>query len=328
MTMTLPEGLTMRPPTMDDLKIVHEFYLAHDLEVYGEEDMTLTDLHMYWTAPTHDLARDQRLVFDQSGQLLANLYLDQEQHAKFFIDVLVRTTYRDVRLGNALLQLGEVWARERMVQAEPRVRITLNARASSNDQGALERYARMGMQEIRRFWEMAIELNETPSAPEWPEGVVLRPFVRERDARAVFETMDTAFQDHWGHMSGNFEAWQHRKFDRANFDASLWFIAWEGHQVAGSALCTRDNHNGGWINTLGVLRPWRRQGLGLALLRHAFCEFYRRGLRKASLGVDSQNLTGATRLYKQAGMTIQRENIIFEKELRAGVELSTRELAN
>ncbi|MGH2509753.1 MAG: GNAT family N-acetyltransferase [Ktedonobacteraceae bacterium] len=320
----LSEGLIMRPPTMDDLKIVHELYLAHDLNLYGEEDMTLEDLRLYWTAPTHDLGRDQRLIFDQAGQLLACLYMEQRSHAKFFVDVIVRPGYSDPRPGDALFELGEIWAREQMVQAEPGVRVTLNTSASANNRDLLERCARMGLQENRRYWRMAIDLHEAPTEPTWPEGVTLRPFVPERDARAVFEMIETAFSDHWGHLPRSFDEWRQRKIERADFDAALWLIAYHGDQIVGGSLCSTGTQN--WVETLGTLRAWRRKGLGLALLYHSFGEFYRRGKRQVVLGVDSQNLTGATRLYKRAGMYVKRENISFEKELRAGVELSTQVL--
>src|SRR5437016_14577840 len=72
---------------------------------------------------------------------------------------------------------------------------------------------------------------------------------------------------------------------------------------------------------------FRSKGLGMALLRQSFVEFYRRGSRKARLGVDSQNLSGATRLYERAGMHKAHESYNYEKELRAGVELSIQALA-
>ena len=78
------------------------------------------------------------------------------------------------------------------------------------------------------------------------------------------------------------------------------------------------------MGLLAVLRAYRKQGLGLALLRHSFGEFYRRGNRAVGLGVDAQNLTGALRLYEQAGMRVCRKNNTYEKELRPGVELSTQ----
>jgi mycothiol synthase len=48
------------------------------------------------------------------------------------------------------------------------------------------------------------------------------------------------------------------------------------------------------------------------------------GLKVIDFGVNSQNLTGATRLYERAGMHVARQYITYEKELRAGIELSTR----
>ena len=67
---------------------------------------------------------------------------------------------------------------------------------------------------------------------------------------------------------------------------------------------------------LGVRRPWRRRGLGRALLLHAFGEFRARGKRGAGLGVDGLNPTGAVRLYEQAGMHVARRFDQYAKPLR------------
>ncbi len=115
---------------------------------------------------------------------------------------------------------------------------------------------------------------------------------------------------------------------RETFDPTLWFLAFEGEQIAGGALCNDEvDMDLGWVGQLAVLRPWRRKGVGLALLLHAFGEFYKRGRRKVGLGVDSQNLTGAVRLYERAGMHAARQYISYQKELRAGKELSTQTIA-
>ena len=74
------------------------------------------------------------------------------------------------------------------------------------------------------------------------------------------------------------------------------------------------------MSSLGVRRPWRKRGLGLALLQHSFGEFYRRGIRVINLGVDAGSPTGATRLYKKAGMRVAAEYVAYEKELRPGRE--------
>lgn len=83
---------------------------------------------------------------------------------------------------------------------------------------------------------------------------------------------------------------------------------------------TRSSHRSGdptwgWVGTLGVRRPWRRRGLGLALLQHAFGEFRRRGMSRAGLDVDAENTTGAVALYEHAGMHVERRRDTFEKAL-------------
>ena len=105
-------------------------------------------------------------------------------------------------------------------------------------------------------------------------------------------------------------------------------IAWDGRsaQIAGFSQ-NRYRMGIGWIGTLGVRRPWRKRGLGLALLRHAFNEFYRRGKHKVGLGVDAQNLTGALRLYESAGMHVDQASDRYEKELRPGTEISVQFLS-
>jgi mycothiol synthase len=166
---------------------------------------------------------------------------------------------------------------------------------------------------------MEIELNEAPRTPVWPDGIELRPFVLQAQNQGVFEAHEEAFSDHWGHTPGTFERWQHHMTGREDFDPSLWFIAWDARfaQIAGYSLC-RYRMGIGWVGTLGVRRAWRKRGLGEALLLHSFGEFYKRGTKTIGLGVDAENPTGATRLYKKAGMHIAAEYVIYEKELRPG----------
>jgi len=44
-------------------------------------------------------------------------------------------------------------------------------------------------------------------------------------------------------------------------------------------------------------------------------ELFRRGYPRVTLGVDTENATGALRLYEQAGMKPYRQHTVFEKVL-------------
>src|SRR5437762_9396458 len=85
----------------------------------------------------------------------------------------------------------------------------------------------------------------------------------------------------------------------------------EPGKIAGFCICevmnTRNKRNGrldGWIDILGTIRDWRKKGLGRALLLHGLHSLRSAGLETAMLGVDSESLTGATRLYESVGFRI------------------------
>lgn len=312
----LPESLTVRPAGLDDVSMIYGLLQSYECALYGYTDKFLAYVQATYSSPTLDLAEESRLVFDRAGQLVGSMLLEQSMYASFSVTVCVFPPEPGSHLDDYLLSLAESRARVLMVQAQPDAQVTLNSWVSSIDQESLRCYERAGFQEVRRNWRMEIELGELPASPIWPEGVELRPFVPERDDRAVFEMIERAFQDHWGHTPEDFAEWRYWAIEQADFDPSLYLIAWAGNQPVGAALC----HAGpiGWVNSLAVARVWRGRGVGLALLQHAFGEFSRRGLRRAGLAVDSQNPTGATRLYQRAGMRKTREYLDMKKEIYTG----------
>jgi mycothiol synthase len=321
---TLPQGFRVRRPTMDDVKPVHHVIELNDLAEYGGQQITLEDMQSLWTMPAFHLDSNAWVVEDAEGRVVAYADVEEQQHARLFTFVRVHPDYQGRGIGEYLYGLVEEWAEQQIPLAAPGARVALGTFAGPSET-TRRLIESQGFREIRRSWRMEIDLEEEPPAPEWPEGITMRTFVPGQDEWATFKTVDTAFEDHFGHMPGNFEQWKHWMIEHPGFDPTLYFLAFDGEQMAGCSLC-RYELGDGWVNTLAVLRPWRKRGLGMALLLHSFGEFYRRGKRKVGLGVDSQNLTGATRLYKRAGMHVAREHIAYEKELRAGIELSTQAL--
>jgi ribosomal protein S18 acetylase RimI-like enzyme len=99
-------------------------------------------------------------------------------------------------------------------------------------------------------------------------------------------------------------------------------VAWDGDQVAGVSMnWIEDEENArvgvdaGWLGNVSVRRPWRRRGVGRALLLHAFRELHARGAERVGLGVDAQNPSGATRLYESVGMAVEADHATFAKPL-------------
>ena len=313
----------VRPPTMNDLEAVHALLEVCDIAEYGVPDITLEDLRTLWLGPTFNMATDAWMVIAPGDRLISYADVEHRQHVRIYTLVRVLPEYAGQGIEEYLLQLAEDWAQGQIPLAKPGVRMTLFSWTSNLNDAMQQSILRVGFTEVRRSWRMEIEMSEAPFAPEWPDHVTVRTFIPGQDDRTAYAAVDEAFQDHWGHMEGNFDEWKHWTIERENFDPSLWYLAFEGDEIAGASLCTYQMDDG-WVDTLAVRRPWRRKGLGMALLLHSFGEFSRRGKYKVGLGVDSQNLTGATRLYERAGMHVARLYISYEKELRAGIEPSTQ----
>jgi mycothiol synthase len=170
---------------------------------------------------------------------------------------------------------------------------------------------------VRHSFRMAISLEGDLPSPEWPEGIRVETLGNEQEA-AVHAAHQEAFADHWEHKHEPVAEWRKWLIENPGFDPSLWFIAWDGGETTGVSLC-RTHASGdpghGFVSVLAVRRPWRRRGLGTALLQHSFLEMRRRGMIKASLGVDGENTTGALHLYEQAGMEVDRRYDCYGKEL-------------
>ncbi len=182
-----------------------------------------------------------------------------------------------------------------------------------------------GMNICRVQWWMEIDFNSPPPEPECPSGIVMRSVSPDEDLRPILKVVREAWQDHWGYEERPFEehyaSWM-SDWNEGNFDRSLWFLAMDGDIITGFSLCKPHFANDevlGWVSTLGVIRSYRKQGLGMALLLHSFSELYQRGKARVGLGVDAGSLTGATRLYQRAGMHVVTQAEVYEKELRPGV---------
>jgi ribosomal protein S18 acetylase RimI-like enzyme len=128
------------------------------------------------------------------------------------------------------------------------------------------------------------------------------------------EVIEEAFAEEWGRPERSFEDWQQTVFAQESFDPTLSFLVREGDEVVAAESCAQ-RFGMGWIASIGVRKPWRRRGLGRALLLHAFAELFERGERRIGLGVDAENPTGATGLYERVGMRVAWQADTYEKAL-------------
>jgi mycothiol synthase len=325
MTDTFPKELTVRAAATGDLEAVANLISTCDIAEHGEPDYTLEDLRVDWQNPELNLKTDTWVVATPGGRVVGYGAMFNRENVRLYVDAYVNPEFCGQGIGTYLARTGEARARQQVPEAPPGVRVSLFNPISNGNHAARALLEREGYTVARHFWRMHIDMDQAPPAAEWPAGISVRTFIPGQDDRAAFEAMQEAFRDHWGHVPWRFETWRQLMIKREDFDPSLWFLAMDGDEIAGGSLCFSYSREG-WVDELGVRRPWRRQGLGLALLHHSFGEFYRRGQHRVALGVDSQSTTGATRLYQRAGMHIARQYDSYQKELRPGKDPVAQEM--
>jgi len=303
MSSSPPDGFTVRPVTPADAPSVNALVVAADEAVQGWSDSTEADLTEWWREV--ELGPDSWVIEDDASPIAYGVLYPHGEIAD--LDCYVHPDRKGRGLGTWLLARGEERARERGL---PKA----HAWALAPDEDARRLFELRGFSEVRRYYRMLIDMDAAPAEAEWPEGFRVDTLSLE-DAKAFYDAVNEAFADEWNWVSQPFERWLELRVHAPDVDLSLWFIVREGDEIA--AVLRGDAHrfDSGWVGVIGVRKPWRKRGLGLALLQHAFGEFYRRGETRVALGVDAENSTGATRLYERAGMRVASEAVTFEKEL-------------
>lgn len=329
------QGLHVRPAGFRDLQVVVPMLNRSSQAMFGASEFELARYHAKWRAPDLDLERDTRLVLtdDEEPVGLIEVWSMSNPAVHLSVQGRVDPGWEGHGIGRAML----TWARQRALASAEQVpnglRVSLRCNVPAGYEPAVRLMTSFGMSPVRSSWDMVLDLDHELATPVWPGRIKLRPFRFPEDSRMVYAADQAVFQDHWGFIPEEDESgyyrWRHHVFEHRQFDPSLWFLAMDGERLAGLVLCRPRaalDPEMGWVSDLGVLPEWRRRGLGLALLQHAFCVFKSRGMRRVGLGVDSQNVTGATHLYRKAGMRIAQEKTLFELEIRDGEELQTEQV--
>lgn len=332
----LPENFAARPAAMDDVEAVADLLAACSIELIGSPQLGVNEVRTDWQRPGFNLETDTLVVLAPDGQIVGySAVWDNAPHVCISVDGSARPAYRGQGVGTVLCQWAEDRARQSVPKAPEATRVALRQEKLSTDETARVLLSGQGYRSVRYELCMLIEMDGPPPAPAVPEGIFIRPFVREREFRSVVMTLREVFSDHWGYVERPFEDefqdWMHYLDKAPDSDPSLWFVAVDCNggkdEIVGTSLChpkLAEDPDKSLVFGLGVKRPWRRQGIALALLSHCFGALYRRGKRKVTLDVDAQSLTGATRLYEKAGMREYRQYVTYEKELRSGRDLSTQ----
>lgn len=308
----LPAGYTMRPARLDDAQATADLINACELLDLGAPNTSAHALRRIWKSPDH-APNDSLLVAAPDARLVAALNRFPEGEHLVEFQGYVHPEARGQGIGTALLRLVETEASAR-AQA---VRLTTDV--WSVNIGGRRLLESHGYALVRRWERMLIEMSAPPEPPSLPAGVTIRAFVPGQDDRAFAEAMEEAQADEWGHTPLTWEQWRYYHIESiSDLDPTLYFVAEEGGQIIGGALCSWERPGEpavGHVRYLAVRRPWRGRGVGMALVLTVCSIFYARGKPRVGLGVDADSPTHANALYHRAGMRAISTTCIYEKTL-------------
>ena len=301
--------MTLRPPRDDEFDAMLELMNAHQLAAFGEADATADDLRTWLTSPSVEIERDIR-VLERDGRLIG--YADVDADARGSAALVVRRQGRT----RTPTRTRSCRSSSRGWTSAPR-RAGCGCGPRSTTRGSSTRSPRSASRPSGTPTGWRSTSPATSREPAWPEGISVRT-ATEDDHRRVYEAVIEVWQDTNDPLDETFEEWAHWHVERAVVRPRALVPRLRGRRArrlldlpAGPV-----DPNAGYVGMLGVRRPWRRQGLGEALLLHSFAEFRRRGYTRGTLGVDASSVTGATRLYERAGMSVYRDTVFLERPVQ------------
>ena len=323
---TIP-GLTFRSfggegdfPAM--VEIINASNVADDLEGLDTVEGVANDFaHL----SNCDLARDM-LMAEADGRLIGfarvSWWVNDVGERIYGLNGQVHPDWRGKGVGRAMLHWQERRVKEIAAThsaAEPRY---LQAFAMDGSQRRLALLKSEGYAPIRfGFMMVRPNLDDLPEMA-LPEGLEVRPVLPEH-RRLIWEALEEAFRDHWGHRASTEEEYQ-GFLNWPDSQPQLWQVAWdiETNQVAGMVLNTifenenqRFNMKRGWTDPICVRRPWRRRGLARALIIRSLRLLKEQGMTEAALGVDAENPNKALHLYESCGYWPVKRSFTLRKNL-------------
>jgi mycothiol synthase len=270
-----------------------------------------------------DPARDAFLV-EVDGALVATAeseWVDTTDGLREFrMGAMVNPAWRRRGIGTWLQHMLEEHTGGLAARYPSERPVVLGTWAADSETERIALVKRFGFEPVRYFFDMVRPSLDDIEEPVLPDGLDIRP-VNAGQLKQLWDADVEAFLDHWGGFDGSDERFEQWKTD-PKFDPSLFVLAWDGDEIAGGvtneiseAENLAFNRKRGWLHSVFVRRPWRRRGLGRAIVLRSLQVFRGVGMTSAGLGVDADNPTGALGLYTGTGFEVEMRFTAYRKPM-------------
>jgi mycothiol synthase len=226
----------------------------------------------------------------------------------------VHPRLRGAGIGRALLDWQLARGRQLHVERHPEVpaKLTVPVPGAMTTLEGLVR--RAGFSAERWYRQMQRPLTDLPDAPR-VTGIDVVPFDWSRDDE-VRRAHNIAFVEHHGSSEQDPESWRAMFTGERSFRPDLSVLAVEDDAVVGYALVyvyqaetQATGYRQAHLGQIGVLPAGRGRGVATTLIVEAMRKAADADCATAALDVDSDNVTGALRLYEGLGFVTTRTRV-------------------
>jgi mycothiol synthase len=320
----VPQGLLARPLTAEDLAALSGLQeIAEKVDDTGEH-WSPEDLAEYWLNDLIDLAQDSVAVLTAEGALVgwATAFALPEFRDAYRVDLegAVHPEWRGRGVGRALLGWQLARGAEMHADRHPEAPAKLTVAAHTTMPSLEAMLRRAGLTPERWYFLMERPLTDLPQVAE-PAGVELVPYARDRDDE-VRRTHNASFTEHHGSAARDAQTWKTFFTGARSFRPDLSVLALADGGVVGYVLAyvvEADTLATGVPETvlgqIGVLPAARGKGIAKATIGAALRAAAAAGCERAGLQVDSENVTGALRLYEGLGFSRRRTQLSWSLPL-------------
>ena len=307
--MQAPDGYSARPATRADAEAITQMFIEQETLLNEVPESTVEDLYDDWSGSDVDIEKDTITVWD--GEQVAGYAGVAKVTPPDIYSAYggVRPSHWGRGIGTFLVE-----AMERRVVEKAGGPAAIRQWVDAYDKNAIALLESRGYGFVRRFWRMDLSLEGDLVEPKDVEGVVLRPFVKGQDEHTAHDVLQASFQQHWGYTPKSYDETKEARWEADWFRADLSLVAEAEGSLVGICI-NGQRFDEGYVEDLGVLPGWRGKGIAEALLRRSFQIFRDLDMKKASLNVDSDNSTGAMRLYERVGMQTGSSYDVYELRL-------------
>ena len=313
----------VRAVTMSDVPALHALVERVNVATLGRVDTSEAELRDDLTGPHFDLSLDTVMARATDGKIVAYGQGHDEHTGMGWIDIYIDPAFDPATfdaVADALIATCSERIKESVKSRGASV-VKLVANLYEIEVSTREAYERNGFHLETVYWRMVLTFDpgQEIEVPTIPEGYTIRQVDPDDDdvMSEGFELYLDTFSEHHGFADEDMtleifsDGWRSAE----SYDRDAWWFAYQGADPVGMLMGDnrRLEQGEGFVRNLGVQKRLRGKGIARALLLTAFAHWLESGRSGVQLGVDTANVTGATRLYESVGMRSLLSAVALER---------------